>query len=889
MYKFTIFPGNNAQSLLQPLLEKRGNWTGQEQIEFKSHFIWKPEQFTLKVSCMKEQAQFNSQKFFNTIYNHLTNHCELTTKTGLLKNLRNFYMCNDSALNCGYQVYDSLPTSFLLTAKSEDCELQNFINRFNELSIMRSSKERMPVKHCLKNIWIIKPANLNQGKGIELCKNLNLILKKIRDKPSGSLWVIQKYIERPLLIAGRKFDIRIWAMATGKRDLFYYKLGYVRTSSFEYNLEGKDTYIHLTNNCLQQFSDMYGTYEEGNTISFDQLQTYLNQVYPSHNLSFNDHLAPRMKDLIIDSYLSCKKIIEKGKNKNVFELLGYDFLIDEDFRVWLLEVNTNPYLGIPNEYIGKILPDMLDDMLALTVDLVFEPSKKYEKRENLFELIYCEAGSVYSTKAVNKRQSFATSLYPVADLAQKPLCKQCVAYKYNDEEKNQVLIDFLQLSKNLIRSEGLVTAEEYSDLVTKILNCLKRWKKFSVEQIENCFNAFTYFFCNSRQGFLSEKHNLKTILELLQDSLLPESFKLMALSSITELCKTLLLKKFLVNEGLVALIVENLLVSESETVKKRCKNLLVEFSENPDRKIYVPGKSIQNKTIRESFLAQGGLTGLLHQGVIHEKFKKKLDILINSHYSIDELSKQVLIIKDNLQQFGEFPEALVKIDLGNIIKYLEDLIKLRNEENLEKILMAKRQKEEQERKMAEKELLMKKKEEEKKEKIKIYLKKKDLEIKRQKIELEKNIKLEKDWEIKLNEDRKWAFMVKQSRKNLVFRRKHEEDKDLKALEQARKKLYEKNKKKQLKEWGLFKKEIEKKIGKSRLRSKLTRQVSLAFESIRVKRKSVFETYEKLPTSYGSSNTNLNSTLIIPVAKFHQNSTKRIDLNSKALKKSSSEL
>jgi hypothetical protein len=39
----------------------------------------------------------------------------------------------------------------------------------------------------------------------------------------------------------------------------------------------------------------------------------------------------------------------------VFELLGYDFLIDEDFRLWLIEVNTNPYLGTPNAFIGKRL------------------------------------------------------------------------------------------------------------------------------------------------------------------------------------------------------------------------------------------------------------------------------------------------------------------------------------------------------------------------------------------------------------------------------------------------------------------------------------------------------------------------------------------------------
>jgi hypothetical protein len=38
----------------------------------------------------------------------------------------------------------------------------------------------------------------------------------------------------------------------------------------------------------------------------------------------------------------------------MFEFLGYDFLIDEDFRLWLIEVNTNPYLGIPNTFIGNL-------------------------------------------------------------------------------------------------------------------------------------------------------------------------------------------------------------------------------------------------------------------------------------------------------------------------------------------------------------------------------------------------------------------------------------------------------------------------------------------------------------------------------------------------------
>lgn len=51
-------------------------------------------------------------------------------------------------------------------------------------------------------------------------------------------------------------------------------------------------------------------------------------------------------------------------------------MIDEDFRTWLIEVNTNPYLGIPNDYIEDLLPKMLSEMFSLVLDPVYPPSLK---------------------------------------------------------------------------------------------------------------------------------------------------------------------------------------------------------------------------------------------------------------------------------------------------------------------------------------------------------------------------------------------------------------------------------------------------------------------------------------------------------------------------------
>jgi D-alanine-D-alanine ligase-like ATP-grasp enzyme len=41
--------------------------------------------------------------------------------------------------------------------------------------------------------------------------------------------------------------------------------------------------------------------------------------------------------------------LNPNKREICFELMGFDFLIDDDFRVWLIEVNTNPYFGVLND------------------------------------------------------------------------------------------------------------------------------------------------------------------------------------------------------------------------------------------------------------------------------------------------------------------------------------------------------------------------------------------------------------------------------------------------------------------------------------------------------------------------------------------------------------
>ncbi len=51
-----------------------------------------------------------------------------------------------------------------------------------------------------------------------------------------------------------------------------------------------------------------------------------------------------MKKLATDSIRATFTAMDKNKKDLSFEIFGLDFLIDDNFKVWLIEANTNPCL-----------------------------------------------------------------------------------------------------------------------------------------------------------------------------------------------------------------------------------------------------------------------------------------------------------------------------------------------------------------------------------------------------------------------------------------------------------------------------------------------------------------------------------------------------------------
>ena len=78
-----------------------------------------------------------------------------------------------------------------------------------------------------------------------------------------------------MLVNERKFDIRVFCTLTQDMDVFFFREGYLRTSSQPYSMNAQnldDDFIHLTNNAIQKNSPDYGDHEDGNMISFNDFK-----------------------------------------------------------------------------------------------------------------------------------------------------------------------------------------------------------------------------------------------------------------------------------------------------------------------------------------------------------------------------------------------------------------------------------------------------------------------------------------------------------------------------------------------------------------------------------------------------------------------------------------
>jgi tetratricopeptide (TPR) repeat protein len=196
-------------------------------------------------------------------------------------------------------------------------------------------------------VFIIKPPSLFGGRGIRLTRSPAEI--------GAEECVVQRYLDRPYLIDGHKFHIRLYVLVTSVAPLraYIYREGIVRIAPEPYGLSDADLMrpaAHITNTALH--------------VGHPQLKvsTDPNEENVGHVWSLSATLARmateglgreaawmRLRDLVRrllhvmnDGGVFAGQAAEHARYCFPPALFGLDILIDREGRPWLLECQRNP-------------------------------------------------------------------------------------------------------------------------------------------------------------------------------------------------------------------------------------------------------------------------------------------------------------------------------------------------------------------------------------------------------------------------------------------------------------------------------------------------------------------------------------------------------------------
>ncbi|XP_031617116.1 tubulin polyglutamylase TTLL4-like isoform X2 [Contarinia nasturtii] len=266
---------------------------------------------------------FRTLKTYQKI-NHIPGTFQIGRKDKIWRNLQSQMLRN------GRKEFNFMPLTYILPQDIK--KLKRLWQKFDQ----RNTK------------WIIKPPASARGTGIKVVSRWNQIPKR---KPI----IVQKYIDRPLLINGSKFDLRLYVLVTSLNPLraYMHTDGLARFASVKYSNDIDtlgDRYMHLTNYSINKLSSNYAKNEDAESCSGHKWTLKTLWKYFSAQGINTDGLWAALRNLVLRTILSGEHVINQmskanvGSRYNTFELFGIDVILDSELKPWLLEVNISPSL-----------------------------------------------------------------------------------------------------------------------------------------------------------------------------------------------------------------------------------------------------------------------------------------------------------------------------------------------------------------------------------------------------------------------------------------------------------------------------------------------------------------------------------------------------------------
>ncbi|XP_056352006.1 tubulin monoglutamylase TTLL4 [Oenanthe melanoleuca] len=276
--------------------------------------------------------------------NHFPGSFQIGRKDRLWRNLLKMQA------RCGKKEFNFFPQSFILP---------------QDIKLLRKAWE----EGASRQKWIVKPPASARGIGIQ-------VIHKWSQLPKRRPLLVQRYLHKPYLIGGKKFDLRIYVYVTCYDPLrvYLFKDGLVRFASckYSYSMDSlSNKFMHLTNYSVNKKNTEYKSNSDetacqGHKWALKALWSYLTQKGVN-----SEAIWEKIKDIVIKTIIASEPYVNSLVKMYVrrpyccHELFGFDIMLDENLKPWILEVNISPSLHSNSPLDVSIKGQMIRDLLNL--------------------------------------------------------------------------------------------------------------------------------------------------------------------------------------------------------------------------------------------------------------------------------------------------------------------------------------------------------------------------------------------------------------------------------------------------------------------------------------------------------------------------------------------
>ncbi|KAF0701101.1 Aste57867_8398 [Aphanomyces stellatus] len=186
------------------------------------------------------------------------------------------------------------------------------------------------------SMWVLKLCDSSNAFGIHIFhgRNKRSIYSILDDMERR---VLQKYVS-PMLYGDKKFHLRVLVLAVGHLDVYVFEDCRMLVASAPFSTDCLDSLVHITNQ---------STNRAGNPRYEERSQNVLLRDAAAFPPDFEVATMSQVHNICRDTF---RRVARNRRHffslPNCYELFGLDFMVDVTGRVWLLEVNPDPSLGM---------------------------------------------------------------------------------------------------------------------------------------------------------------------------------------------------------------------------------------------------------------------------------------------------------------------------------------------------------------------------------------------------------------------------------------------------------------------------------------------------------------------------------------------------------------